>query len=72
MRHAYPELYIAQKQADVQREIKQNNLVREAKSDHAQRQGFIANKLHALGIWMIRKGEQLHERYHVRSKACSY
>jgi len=72
MRHALPELYIAQKQADVQREIKHNRLVREAKNVHAHRQGFVANKLHALGIWMIRKGERLHERYHARSKACSY
>jgi hypothetical protein len=72
MHHAYPELYIAQKQADVQREIKHNQLVREAKSVNAHRQGFIANQLHALSIWMIRKGEQLHERYHVRSQACSY
>ena len=72
MRHALPELYIAQKQADVQREIKHNQLVREAKSVNAHCQGFIANELHALGIWMIHKGEQLHERYHVRSQACSY
>lgn len=72
MHHAIPELYIAQKRADVQREIKHNQLVREAKSANAHRQGFIANQLHALSIWMIRKGEQLHERYHVRSKVCSY
>lgn len=72
MHHAYPELYIAQKQADVQREIKHNQLVREAKSVHAHRQGFIANQLHALSIRMIRAGERLHERYHARSNACSY
>ncbi len=72
MNHALPELYIAQKQADVQREIEHNKLVREAKSVHAHRQDLIANKLHALGIWMIRKGERLHERYHAQSNVCSY
>lgn len=72
MHHALPELYIAQKQADVQREIKHNQLVREAKSVNAHRQGFIAGKLHALGIWMIRKGEHLHERYRARSNARSH
>ena len=72
MHHAYPELYIAQKQADVQREIKHNKLVREAKSVNAHRQGYIASKLNALGIWMIRKGERLHERYHARSNVRSH
>jgi len=72
MYHSYPELYVAQKQADVQREIEHDRLVREAEKARSDRQGFIANELHALGIWMIRKGEQRHERYHVRSKACSY
>jgi len=72
MRHALPELYIAHKQADVQGEIEHSKLVREAKSINAHRHGFMASKLHALGIWMIRKGERLHERYHVQSKVCSY
>jgi len=72
MYHSYPELYVEQKQADVQREIEHDRLVREAQKAIAHRQGFIANELHALGIWMIRKGEQLHERYHAQSKVCSY
>ena len=72
MHHALPELYIAQKQADLQREIKHNQLVREIKSVNAHHRAFIANQLHALSIWMIRKGERLHERYHARSNVCSY
>ena len=35
MHHALPELYMAQKQADLQREIKHNQLVREIKSVNA-------------------------------------
>jgi hypothetical protein len=65
MQHPIPELYIAQKQADLKREIRHNKLVREVKSASAPGQGFIANKLHALSIWMIRTGARLHERYHV-------
>jgi hypothetical protein len=72
MNHGLPEAFIAQKQADVQREIKHNQLVREAKSVHAHRQGFVANQLHALSIWMIRVGEHLHQRYHAQSNVCSY
>ena len=39
MQHPLPELYVAQKQADLQREIRQNYLVREAKSANKPFQG---------------------------------
>ena len=72
MQHQFSELLVAKKQADVQREIEHDKLVREAEQAGAHRQSFIANKLHALSIWMIRNGERLHERYHARSNVCSY
>lgn len=60
----FPELFVAQKQADLQREIEHNNLVREAKSANAPYQGWIDNKMHDLSVWMICTGNRLHERYH--------
>ena len=72
MQHQLPDFLVAQKQADVHREVEHDKLVREAEHARAYRQGFIANELHALSIWMIRYGERLHERYHARSNVCSY
>lgn len=70
--HQLPKFLLAQKQADLQREIEHNKLVIEAEKARAHRQGFIANELHALSIWLIHKGERIHERYHARSNVCSY
>ena len=64
MHHALPELYMAQKQADLQREIKHNQLVREAKGNQNSLQAWTVNKMHDLSVWMICTGERLHERYH--------
>ena len=64
MQHPFPEKFIAQKLADTQREIEHNKLVREAKKSSAPLQGWIANKMHDLSVWMICTGERLHERYH--------
>jgi len=64
MQHPLPELYVAQKQADLQREIGHNYLVREAKSANKPFQGWAANKMHDLSVWMICTGKRLHERYH--------
>ena len=61
MQHPLPELYVAQKQADLQREIEHNNLAREAK---LVQQGWAANKMHDLSVWMICTGKRLHKRYH--------
>jgi len=72
MQHQLPDFLVVQKQADVHREVEHDKLVREAEQAGAHRQGFIANELHALSIWMIRKGKQLHKRYHARSNVCSY
>lgn len=72
MQNQLLELLIAEKQAELEREIQHHKLVREAEKAKAPRQSFIANKLHALGIWMVRAGEWLHEHYHAQSKACSY
>ena len=65
MQHPYPELYVKQKQADLQREIENIHLIREAKkSANAPFKGWVANKMHDLSVWMICTGERLHERYH--------
>ena len=64
MQHPFPEKFIAQKLADTQREIGHNKLVREAKKSSSPLQGWIANKMHDLSVWMICTGERLHERYH--------
>ena len=64
MQHPLPELYVAQKQADLQREIERNNLVREAIGFDKPLQGWAANKMHDLSVWMICTGQRLHERYH--------
>jgi hypothetical protein len=65
MQHQFPELFVAHKQADLQREIEQNNLANEAinANKHIQ-QGWVANKMHDLSVWMIYTGERLHKRYH--------
>jgi hypothetical protein len=64
MQHPYPELYVKQKQADLQREIEHINLLREAKRANTPFQGWVANKMHDLSVWMMYTGERLHERYH--------
>ena len=64
MQHPIPELFMAQKQADVQRELEHDNLVREAKSTKNPIQGWIVEELHYLSLWMIITGERLHKRCH--------
>ena len=64
MQHPFPEIFVAQKHADTQREIGHNILVREAKKANARLPGWAANKMHDLSVWMMITGEQLHERYH--------
>jgi hypothetical protein len=65
MNNQLHEFLIAEKRADLERELAYNKLIDEAENAKAHRQGFIANILHALGIWMMHIGERLHERYHV-------
>jgi hypothetical protein len=72
MQNPLPELYIAERQAEREREIQHDKLVREAEKGKAPRPDFIANILHALSVWMIRKGKRMHKRYHSRSNAGSY
>ena len=64
MQHPFPEIFIAQKHTDTQREVEHNRLVIEAKNTNKQIQGWVANKMHDLSVWMICTGERLHERYH--------
>ena len=64
MQHQFPELFVAHKQAELQREIEQNNLVREATRSSVTLQTWADNKMHDLSVWMICTGERLHERYH--------
>ena len=64
MQHPFPEKFIEQKLADTQREIENIRLVHEVKGKNAPLQGWIANRMHDLSIWMICTGERLHERYH--------
>jgi hypothetical protein len=65
MNNQLHEFLIAEKRADLERELEHNRLLHEAENARARRQGFIGNILHALSIWIIRVGERLHERYHV-------
>ena len=64
MQHPLPEIFIVQKQADTRREIEHNKLVSEAKNANKHTQGWVANRMHDLSVWMICTGEHLHERYH--------
>ena len=65
MQHQFPELFVAHKQADLQREIEHNILVREAKNANKHiKQGWVANRMHDLSVWMICTGKRLHEHYH--------
>lgn len=64
MQHPFPELFVKQKLADTQREVEQEKLAREAKGTNTPLQGWVANKMHDLSVWMICTGERLHERYH--------
>jgi hypothetical protein len=64
MQHPFPEKFIEQKLADTQREIEHIRLMRDAKGKNSPLQGWIANRMHNLSIWMICTGERLHERYH--------
>ena len=67
MQHQFSELLVAHKQADLQREIEQINLVREAESTSAPLQNWTNDKMHDFSVWMIRTGKRLHERYHTPS-----
>ena len=64
MLHLDPELYVAQKVADTQREIEQIRLIRKAKGNNTSLQAWANNRMHDLSVWMICTGERLHERYH--------
>jgi len=66
MQHPFPEKFIEQKVADTRKEVQHIRLVREAKSanTNAPLQGWIANRMHDLSVWMMCTGERLHERYH--------
>ena len=65
MQHPFPEIFIAQKHADTQREVKHNRLVIEAKNTNRHiQQGWVTNKMHDLSVWMMCTGERLHKRYH--------
>lgn len=64
MQHPFPEKFIEQKLADTRREIEHIRLVHEAKKTNAPLQGWAANKMHDLSVWMICTGERMHERYH--------
>jgi len=64
MQHPFPEIFIAQKFADTQREIEHNQLIHEAKKTNTPIRGWVANKMHDLSVWMICTGERLHKRYH--------
>ena len=72
MYNQIPEFYIAERQAELEREIQHDKLVREAENARAPHPDIVANVLHALSVWMIRKGERMHKRYHSRSNAGSY
>lgn len=63
--HPLPEFFIAERQAELERELEHNKLLYEAENARAYRQGFVGRMLHALSLWMMRNGERLHERYHV-------
>lgn len=62
--HQFPELFVAQKQAELEREIKHNNLLRESKSTYTPLQTWANNKMHDFSVWMICTGEKMHKRYH--------
>lgn len=64
MQHPFPEKFIEQKMADTQREIEHIRLMRETKGKNTPLQGWFANRMHDLSVWMICTGERLHERYH--------
>ena len=64
MQHPLPEIFVAQKRADIQREIEHSKLIREAKQANAPLPGWAADKMHDLSVWMMCTGERLHERYH--------
>jgi hypothetical protein len=66
MQHPFPEIFVAQKQADTQREIEHSKLVREAKYAISPLQGWAVNKMHDLSVWMMCTGERLHEHYHAQ------
>jgi hypothetical protein len=66
MQHPFPEKFIEQKFADARREVKQNQLVREAKGNTPSLQTWAANKMHDLSVWMMCTGERLHEHYHAQ------
>ena len=72
MQNPLPELYIAERQAELEREIQHHKLVREAENARAPRPDFVANILRALSVWMIHKGERIHKRYHSRSNVGPY
>lgn len=65
MNNQLHEFLIAEKRADLERELAHNKLVHEAENAGAHRQGIVGKLLHALSLWMMRKGEQMHERHHV-------
>ena len=64
MQHPFSEILVTHKQADIEREIDQIKLIREAEQANAPFPGWAANKMHDLSVWMILTGERLHERYH--------
>jgi hypothetical protein len=64
MQHPLPEFFIAQKRSDIDREIAHIKLAREAMNANKHVQGWVANMMHDLSVWMMRTGERLHERYH--------
>jgi hypothetical protein len=65
MNNQLHEFLIAEKRADLERELEKNRLLHELEHAMARRRGFIGNTLHTLSIWIIRVGERLHERYYV-------
>lgn len=58
------EIYVTEKMADIRRDVEQRNLVYEVERANVHIPGWVADKIHSLSIWMIRTGENLHERLH--------
>ena len=63
--HPYPELFVAQKKADIDREIDQNKLVREAKKAKFPRQIWVANKMRSGEFRLPNRSRKILENFGV-------
>jgi len=57
------EILFEERRADFKREMDQLHLLREAELAYGPRLNWLERRLQTLGIWMMRTGERLRNRY---------